>query len=417
MIRHVFKLIWNRKRTNVLMMTEIFVSFLVLFAVVALGVYTLDNWRRPLGFSIDRVWAVGVDMKQVMRRRLRRGAAGKHPAADAGARRVSGDRARGRHNAGAVPVGSSNSGYEWRGRDDRVRRRRGHRRIQGPAGLQAGRRAGGSAARTTASVSTPVVINRDDARGPVRTATAIGQNIATGRSTDGLRVASEPSRVVGVVDGVSRGRRVRRHEELRDLPQAARAATIRRNRPPRNMLIKVRAGHDGGVRGAADQAAAGGGAGVVVRDHAAGGDAERLDSVRSRAARSASAWSPAFLMLMVALGLLGVLWQTVTQRTREIGLRRAKGAAKVERAAPDPRRDRGNDDPGAIAGVLVASSSRCSTSSTSSSRTCTLIAFASRWRHLSADVAVRLVSEPHGDARRAGRGAAIRVAGQSADFT
>ena len=34
MIRHVFKLIWNRKRTNFLMMTEIFVSFLVLFAVV-----------------------------------------------------------------------------------------------------------------------------------------------------------------------------------------------------------------------------------------------------------------------------------------------------------------------------------------------------------------------------------------------
>jgi putative ABC transport system permease protein len=37
----------------------------------------------------------------------------------------------------------------------------------------------------------------------------------------------------------------------------------------------------------------------------------------------------AFLMLMVALGLLGVLWQSVTQRTREIGLRRAKGAARV----------------------------------------------------------------------------------------
>ncbi|MBK5297911.1 MAG: ABC transporter permease, partial [Vicinamibacteria bacterium] len=64
MIRHVFKLIWNRKRTNVLMMTEIFVSFLVLFAVVALGVYTADNWRRPIGFSIERVWSIAVDMKQ-----------------------------------------------------------------------------------------------------------------------------------------------------------------------------------------------------------------------------------------------------------------------------------------------------------------------------------------------------------------
>ena len=33
-----------------------------------------------------------------------------------------------------------------------------------------------------------------------------------------------------------------------------------------------------------------------------------------------------FLLLMVALGLTGVVWQNVTQRIREIGLRRAKGA-------------------------------------------------------------------------------------------
>jgi putative ABC transport system permease protein len=35
-----------------------------------------------------------------------------------------------------------------------------------------------------------------------------------------------------------------------------------------------------------------------------------------------------FLLLMVAMGLLGVLWQNLIQRTREIGLRRAAGASR-----------------------------------------------------------------------------------------
>ncbi len=42
----------------------------------------------------------------------------------------------------------------------------------------------------------------------------------------------------------------------------------------------------------------------------------------------------AFLLLMVALGLTGVVWQSVTQRIREFGLRRAKGATIPQRAGP-----------------------------------------------------------------------------------
>ena len=40
-----------------------------------------------------------------------------------------------------------------------------------------------------------------------------------------------------------------------------------------------------------------------------------------------------FLLLMVTLGLSGVMWQNVTQRIRELGLRRAKGAdrARIKR--------------------------------------------------------------------------------------
>ena len=63
MTRHLLKLIWNRKRTNFLLMAEIFFSFLVLFAVVTLGLFYLDNYRQPLGYDYADVWCVHVDTK------------------------------------------------------------------------------------------------------------------------------------------------------------------------------------------------------------------------------------------------------------------------------------------------------------------------------------------------------------------
>ncbi|WP_299989703.1 ABC transporter permease [uncultured Pontibacter sp.] len=56
MIRHLFKLIWNRKKSNFLLMTEIFFCFLVLFGVVSLIVYNVRNYTKPLGFEYDNVW-------------------------------------------------------------------------------------------------------------------------------------------------------------------------------------------------------------------------------------------------------------------------------------------------------------------------------------------------------------------------
>ena len=61
MIRHLFKMVWNRKRTNFLITVEIFFSFLVLFAVVLFAVYYTDNYRRPLGFSYENVWNISIE--------------------------------------------------------------------------------------------------------------------------------------------------------------------------------------------------------------------------------------------------------------------------------------------------------------------------------------------------------------------
>ena len=63
MIRHLLRLVWNRKRSNSLVIAEIFFSFLVMFGVATMALYLWTNSRRPLGFDWRPVWVVRLDMK------------------------------------------------------------------------------------------------------------------------------------------------------------------------------------------------------------------------------------------------------------------------------------------------------------------------------------------------------------------
>ena len=58
MLSHLFKLIWNRKKQNALLITEMFISFLVLFAIFTMIVYSYKNYKKEMGFSYDNVWVV-----------------------------------------------------------------------------------------------------------------------------------------------------------------------------------------------------------------------------------------------------------------------------------------------------------------------------------------------------------------------
>lgn len=73
MIKHFFKLIWNRKRSNFLMMLEIFISFLVLFAVMVTITYHISNYLKPLGFSYHDVWMLTADWKSAGRDEIKTG--------------------------------------------------------------------------------------------------------------------------------------------------------------------------------------------------------------------------------------------------------------------------------------------------------------------------------------------------------
>ncbi len=60
MIRHILRLVWNRKAGNFLIMAEIAISFLVVFVVAALALFLYSNSRRPLGFTPEDLWYVTI---------------------------------------------------------------------------------------------------------------------------------------------------------------------------------------------------------------------------------------------------------------------------------------------------------------------------------------------------------------------
>lgn len=61
MLKHLFKLIWNKKKQNFLLLSEILVSFLVLFSVFSFLVYYYQNFTTPLGFDYKPVWSISYD--------------------------------------------------------------------------------------------------------------------------------------------------------------------------------------------------------------------------------------------------------------------------------------------------------------------------------------------------------------------
>lgn len=64
MIRHLIKMVWNRKRWNFLILVEMFLSFLVVFAVAVSGMSLYMNQKRPNGFDYSDVWLLSLNTPQ-----------------------------------------------------------------------------------------------------------------------------------------------------------------------------------------------------------------------------------------------------------------------------------------------------------------------------------------------------------------
>lgn len=319
MIRHLLKLAWNRKRANALILVEIFFSFLVVFAVATLALYLWTNARQPLGFEADGVWHLAVDAGDVAEIE----SAGRRARTLARVLREA-ERLE-RVGAAAAALAVPYSGAHW-GRSAAAAG--GGARVSVDFNevtddfaevfdleVVAGRWFGPA---DEAFPWHPVVLDRQAARA------LFGGEDPLGRWLD--TDPDEPrQRVVGVIS------EFRQHGELAGpqpyLFERERLGPGTLPPVPRDLVLEMVPG-----TGAEYEQA------ILERLQRVAPEwtftVRPLSVLRGTSLRlrlvplAAVAVIAVFLMLMVGLGLTGVLWQHVVQRTREIGLRRAAGASR-----------------------------------------------------------------------------------------
>jgi putative ABC transport system permease protein len=319
-IRHLLKLVWHRKRANALVMVEIFFSFLVVFAVCTIAAMAIGGWNRPLGFDWHDVWLVSLDVPQF-------GGGGPVPmTSDDPSRETI---ARVLREAKSFPqvidAGISDtpaySNSESVGRWDRNGRTVELRRDNVSDGFANVMRLklvrGRWFERGDDAVGyAPVVIDRDLAKEFFGDTDPIGQKFD---EADGVTF-----RVVGVIEPY------RKSGELAG--PGVNMAFLRKSldKPngqiPNTFVLRVQPGTPAAFEEV-----------LTKRLHEVAPDVpmhvRRMDRMRDLGLRIrlipivVAGIVALFLIIMVALGLTGVLWQTVTRRTREIGLRRALGAS------------------------------------------------------------------------------------------
>lgn len=332
MIKHICKLVWNRKRINFLITLEIFISFLVVFAVLVLAVYYTDNYRQPLGFDYQNVWNIQVEIIQ------KSGAAEKEERPqqlEKFKRVLAAVREFGEVESAAgghyVPYMNGN----WINCTDHKGKNicywgnsvtddyKDVLRVQVARGRWFGKEDDGASYQ-------PVVINRQLARERFGDEDPIGKTLNPRDENKPQQKEEKPDekyveeRIVGMVDDF---RKNGEFAELKGYAFFRNSLKLEEDRPPRAIAVRVQPG----TTAAFEEK-------LIKRLQAEASDwsftikplSQMRDEMNQQSIVPMTAFAvvAGFLMIMVGLGLIGVLWQSVTQRIKEIGLRRAKGATK-----------------------------------------------------------------------------------------
>jgi putative ABC transport system permease protein len=313
MIGHLLKMVWNRKRANALVIVEIFFSFVVLFSVSTIAVYHYGNFRKPLGYSMDGVWDIEVSTfghdedngKETLAGLQRITVALRDlPEIARIGGMASPPYARGYSIFSCVANGDTESSYA-NAATDGAGEALG---IDVVEGRWFGKEDDGAQ-------YPPAVINEHLAHEFFGTADPIGKEITNFHE-----------RVVGVIrDFRMEGDFAKPDDHI--FSRIGPTDTSSRFGGSYDLLIKLKPGTTAAFEEPLTRTLEG-----VKRDWAFRVyqlEEEREADIRSHLFPLIVEGSiGGFMVLMVALGLVGALWQNVTQRTKELGLRRAVGAER-----------------------------------------------------------------------------------------
>jgi putative ABC transport system permease protein len=313
MFRHMLKLIWKRKSRNVMLTLEILIAFLVVFAIAGFAMRNYQLYRMPLGLQGTDAWSV----------RFRAGNEEKiDPAVLDNVKRAVKALPEVEHVTFASFAPFSRATWTTDVElPDGSRRADTNLMIVGDEfqniaqpHLVEGRWFDAS---DDGKDGTAVVINRRLAKSLFPDGSAIGKSYLSGSATDKDRSKYV---VTGVVDEFRP-----RGEFMAPVNYFVERATLESIGRQRVILLKVKPGTPRDFE-----------AKLVRQLQQVRGDwsyeVATLDEQRDGMIRTEMiplvilSVIAAFLLLMVAFGLFGVLWQNTTRRIPEIGLRRALGA-------------------------------------------------------------------------------------------
>lgn len=313
MTGHLLKLVWNRKRTNLLVSLEIFLSFLIVFAVACVSIFLLRSYERPLGYSIANVWKIDIDMNQKTDDTWTEEMVNRFASVLKELNAMGEVESAAGAQYPPYSLGATNG--TW-GTGVKIEKNEVTDDFKAVMGLELVRGRWFQQSDDALGYS-PVVIDEDMVQA------MYGGSDPIGKVFD--EAAKPPSRVVGVVTDY------RKEGELSNVKNYAFERVRLGNpatRPPRRVVFKLVPGV--GVDFEPE---------LVKRLRAVAPDwsfeVEPLTASRASMLRIYSlplliaGMIATFMILMVALGLSGVMWQNVTQRMRELGLRRAVGGSSA----------------------------------------------------------------------------------------